>query len=369
MSDTAIQLSRSQMPSVPEALTPDDVMAQVYLIQNIMERAMKKDEHYGVIPGTGNKPTLLKAGAEKLNLTFRMAPDPQVEVIDLGKGHREYRVKVVMTSITSGKILGAGVGSAATMETKWRFRTGPGESTGKPVPKEYWDLRSSDPKKAQEIIGGKGFITKKDEGVWTIFRQGEKVEHDNPADYYNTCLKMGKKRALVDAVLTCTAASDIFTQDIEELVDNGVIHVPAPPAPSKTPVSTPATASQDAPGGTISPTVTIGAVQIPLVPPAPVHKEAESSSEQNDARDELALVCSKIADIMGMDAGTVLYQLSVNKKGMYGVRSPNDIQWEANGPKGIWYPLKSTLSKAKKQLEELQKPTDDDVIPEDDIKY
>ena len=268
MSDTAIQLSRSQMPSVPEALTPDDVMAQVYLIQNIMERAMKKDEHYGVIPGTGNKPTLLKAGAEKLNLTFRMAPDPQVEVIDLGKGHREYRVKVVMTSITSGKILGAGVGSAATMETKWRFRTGPGESTGKPVPKEYWDLRSSDPKKAQEIIGGKGFITKKDEGVWTIFRQGEKVEHDNPADYYNTCLKMGKKRALVDAVLTCTAASDIFTQDIEELVDNGVIHVPAPPAPSKTPVSTPATASQDAPGGTISPTVTIGSVQIPLVPPA-----------------------------------------------------------------------------------------------------
>ena len=223
------------MPSVPEALTPDDVMAQVYLIQNVMERAMKKDEHYGVIPGTGNKPTLLKAGAEKLNLTFRMAPDPQVEVIDLGKGHREYRVKVVMTSITSGKILGAGVGSAATMETKWRFRTGPGESTGRSVPTDYWDSRKSDPKKAQEILGGKGFITKKEDGVWMIFRQGEKVEHDNPADYYNTCLKMAKKRALVDAVLTCTAASDIFTQDIEELVDNGVIS----PSPSSKPAPDP----------------------------------------------------------------------------------------------------------------------------------
>jgi hypothetical protein len=46
--------------------------------------------------------------------------------------------------------------------------------------------------------------------------QGGKIEHDNPSDYYNTCLKMGKKRALVDAVLTSTAASDIFTQDIEE---------------------------------------------------------------------------------------------------------------------------------------------------------
>ena len=241
MSETALQLSRSQMPSVPEALTPDDVMAQVHLIQSVMERAMKKDEHYGVIPGTGNKPTLLKAGAEKLNLTFRMAPDPQVEVIDLGKGHREYRVKVVMTSITSGKILGAGVGSASTMETKWRFRTGPGESTGRSVPSDYWDSRKSDPKKAQEILGGKGFITKKEEGVWMIFRQGEKIEHDNPADYYNTCLKMGKKRALVDAVLTCTAASDIFTQDVEELVDNGVI-VPATatvvqPAPASAPAT------------------------------------------------------------------------------------------------------------------------------------
>jgi hypothetical protein len=49
-----------------------------------------------------------------------------------------------------------------------------------------------------------------------IARQGEKVEYDNPADYFNTCLKMAKKRALVDAVLTSTAASDIFTQDIEE---------------------------------------------------------------------------------------------------------------------------------------------------------
>jgi hypothetical protein len=42
------------------------------------------------------------------------------------------------------------------------------------------------------------------------------VEHDNPADYYNTVLKIGKKRAQVDGILTVTAASDIFTQDIED---------------------------------------------------------------------------------------------------------------------------------------------------------
>jgi hypothetical protein len=50
-----------------------------------------------------------------------------------------------------------------------------------------------------------------------IVRAGDKVEHDNPADYYNTVLKMAKKRAHVDAVLTATAASDIFTQDVEDM--------------------------------------------------------------------------------------------------------------------------------------------------------
>ena len=44
-----------------------------------------------------------------------------------------------------------------------------------------------------------------------------RVEHDNPADYYNTALKMAKKRAQVDATLTVTAASDFFTQDLEPL--------------------------------------------------------------------------------------------------------------------------------------------------------
>ena len=68
------------------------------------------------------------------------------------------------------------------------------------------------------MIGGKGFTVKKVDGQgWMVAKGGEKVETDNPADHYNTVLKMAKKRALVDAVLTTTAASDIFTQDLEDL--------------------------------------------------------------------------------------------------------------------------------------------------------
>ncbi len=42
-------------------------------------------------------------------------------------------------------------------------------------------------------------------------------ENPDIADTYNTVLKMAKKRAFVDASLTATAASDIFTQDVEDM--------------------------------------------------------------------------------------------------------------------------------------------------------
>jgi len=200
----------------PPPLALSEVKAQVNLIQEIMRSVMTLNEHYGVIPGTSGKPSLLKPGAEKIIMTFRLVPDPEVDVIDLPNEHREYRVKVRLTT-QNGIFLGAGVGSCTTMEGKYRFRTGPSELTANPVPKEYWDLRKENPARAQASIGGKGFIPKKDDsGMWVIAVQGEKVEHDNPADYYNTALKMAKKRAMVDACLTVTAASDIFSQDLDD---------------------------------------------------------------------------------------------------------------------------------------------------------
>jgi hypothetical protein len=195
-----------------DAMTPDTMVRQITLIQHVMEKVMKDGEHYGVIPGCGKKPSLLKAGAEKLSLTFRLAPSYVITQSDLPGGHREYNVRCTLTHIPTGKVFGEGVGACSTMEGKYRYRTGEVELTDKEVPKDYWTNRD------QNLIGGKGFSTKKNEaGKWVIARAGEKVEHDNPADYYNTVLKMAKKRAHVDAVLTATAASDIFTQDVEDM--------------------------------------------------------------------------------------------------------------------------------------------------------
>jgi len=196
------------------------VAAQVETIRRLMTAVMREGEHYGRIPGCGEKPVLLKAGAEKLCLTFRLAAEPRVRVIDLAGCHREYRVKCTLYSLESGRRLGSGVGSCSTLESKYRFRHGEGEPTGRPVPPRYWELRRTDREAAQALLGGKGFAPRRTPGgAWEVYRLGVRVEHDNPADHYNTVLKMAKKRALCDAVLQVTGASDLFTQDIEERVE------------------------------------------------------------------------------------------------------------------------------------------------------
>ena len=200
------------------AMSKDRIMNQLRIVNDVMTSVMRDGEHYGVIPGCGTKPSLLKPGAEKLSLTFRLAPRYEIIKNDLGSGHREYEITCNLYHIPTGQFVGSGVGACSTMEGKFRFRGGEKEGTGRPVPKEYWNYKKAgDNAKAQALIGGKGFMPGKIDGSWEICSIGEKIEHDNPADYYNTVLKMAKKRAHVDAILTATGASDIFTQDVEDM--------------------------------------------------------------------------------------------------------------------------------------------------------
>lgn len=199
------------------------VKQHVTLIHQVMADVMKEgiDRHYGTIPGT-NKPTLLQPGAQLIGMMFRLAPRYEVDREDLGDGHREYSVTCTLVHQATGAVVGMGVGSAATLESKWRYRW---ESTGQPVPRAYWKTRDS------ALLGGPQFAHRKRQGQWLIF---EKIEHDNPADYYNTVLKVAKKRAYVDVILTATAASDIFTQDVEDF-EAPVNDYPEPEPPPETP--------------------------------------------------------------------------------------------------------------------------------------
>lgn len=211
---------------VSDAVSVAEMQAQIKLIQEYMRDILKPDEHYGVIPGCGAKPSLLKPGAEKLCFAFQYRPEFDVEVITDESEHREVRVLCRLINKRTGMEVGQGIGATSTKESKWRYRVGVSEPTDFDVPKAYWTNRDIKLLFAVDSsLEGLPISPVKDSaGAWKIGIKGAKVEHDNPADYYNTVLKMAKKRAMVDAVITATACSDIFTQDIEEIIQNQKAH-------------------------------------------------------------------------------------------------------------------------------------------------
>jgi len=140
-----------------------ELTENIELVKTVMKKIMKNGEHFGTIPGCGNKPTLFKSGAEKLCTAFRLAPTYEIHQLEKNdNGHREYEIITTLTHIPSGNVVGQGVGSCSSQESKYA--------------------------KTKKL-----------------------------SDIFNTVLKMAKKRSLVDAVLTATAASDIFTQDLEDI--------------------------------------------------------------------------------------------------------------------------------------------------------
>jgi hypothetical protein len=194
---------------------------QVNLIQEVMKEVMQKDQHYGVVPGCGNKPALFKSGAEKLAMTFRLRPiikehGEDVKITMLENGHRDYLVFCHVYNMT-GVELATGVGSASTMESKYRYRRGVDfKVIGDKIPKDY--------KEQKEKYRREGFGAKSIDGSWkwVEYTKADRSENPDIADTYNTILKMAKKRAFVDGVLSATGASDIFTQDIEDLPHDAI---------------------------------------------------------------------------------------------------------------------------------------------------
>lgn len=176
-------------------LTPDVLRERVQLMQRVMREVMKSGTHYGTIPGT-DKPTLYKPGAELIATTFRLAVDPEVE--DLSADDVvHYRVRVHLRHQISGEMIGTGIGECSSDEEKYRWR--------RAVVDQEFDAT---PIERRREKWGRG----RNNSSYTI-----KQVRTNPADVANTVLKMAKKRAFTDAVLTCTAASDIFAQDLEDM--------------------------------------------------------------------------------------------------------------------------------------------------------
>ena len=138
-----IQPMQAQPATIPSTTSATSMMMSLQelalrasMVSQIKQQIMKENIHWGKVPGCGDKPTLLKNGAELLCMAFKLASDTHADISDLGAGHREYTVTTTLMS--NGELVATGIGSCSTMESKYRYRGSEMENTGKPVPKEYW---------------------------------------------------------------------------------------------------------------------------------------------------------------------------------------------------------------------------------------
>ena len=178
--------------------SPDCMREQVNAIQKLMEAVMKEGEHYGRIPGS-RKPSLWKPGAEKLCVAFHIEPSFVVEDLSTPDSYR-YRVKCVGTHQITGAKLGEGMGACSSLEQRYRWR--------KATDAEF----DATPEDRRRFKYGYDWEKKRPYEVKQV-----RAEHH---DLENTILKMACKRAHVAMILNVTAASDIFTQDLEDLPEH-----------------------------------------------------------------------------------------------------------------------------------------------------
>jgi len=176
---------REDAERMPVALTAKDLLRQQELIHDVMRSAMKPGVDYGTIPGTG-KPSLWQPGAEKLCNLFRLSPLYTVERDWLPEMQRDWQKKG-----RDGRVYESG-----TTIGFIRFTV---------ICTLY--VGSEDNKRA--VAGGTG----------TCNNYEDKYRSRDPYTVEETILQMARKRALVNAVRTGTAASAIFSQDDELVPD------------------------------------------------------------------------------------------------------------------------------------------------------
>lgn len=210
-------------------------------IRLFISKIMNDGVDYGVIPGTGDRPALLKAGAEKLTTLFGLTKKFTIleKVEDWSgdeHGGEPFFYYVYRCSLLRGDLLIAEAdGSCNSHESKYRYRKS----------------QRVCPKCGQETIKK----SKKDDGwyCWAkiggcgaTFRKGDqsiegqetgRVINPDVADQANTILKMAQKRALVAATLLGTSASEFFStkdvpgRDEDDLPIDPQESRPAPAAP------------------------------------------------------------------------------------------------------------------------------------------
>lgn len=136
-------------------------MVKINNFQGVIQKNLREGSDYGLIPGCGNKKTLLKPGAEKVLMLLGITSKYELieKVQDYNEGFFAFTVRCIL--LKNDSLITEGLGHCNTREKKYQRQD-----------------------------------------AFTLA---------------NTCLKMAKKRAQIDATLAVASLSEIFTQDLEDI--------------------------------------------------------------------------------------------------------------------------------------------------------
>lgn len=140
-------------------------MDKIHQFQRVIQNTLVEGHDYGQAFYGASKPSLLKPGAEKILMLLGLSSEYEIieKIQDYDEGFFAYTVRCVLKR--GNQVITEGLGHCNSKEKKYE----------------------SD-KQDKFMLG-------------------------------NTCLKMAKKRAQVDAALTVGSLSDIFTQDLEDMAE------------------------------------------------------------------------------------------------------------------------------------------------------
>ena len=174
-----------------------DTVQKVRTLQSTLKNILTENHDYGKIPGCGDKATLLKPGAEKILMamgitsTYELAEHTE-DFKD--KGFFAYTVKCILQK--NGIKITEGLGHANSKEKKWAL--------------EFVYEKDLPEGTDKDLLRKKKIETQKG----TFYKYEVEADANSKA---NTILKMAKKRAQIDAVLSVASLSEIFTQDFDDL--------------------------------------------------------------------------------------------------------------------------------------------------------
>lgn len=212
------ELAQNQTSQMPQMLMPvaqpSQAIAAHKAAVEFIQQALESGRDFGVIPGTNDKMNLLKPGAERLAGGYGLRPEYIVTESEADHNHENtYELtKWVKKNKPNREI------EAAMKEAK----TGRNKKMG-----DNWIWQECETEKGISLGLYRYVITCKlyrgdqqvGEGVGSCSSMETKYIRA-PRDSENTILKIAKKRAFVDAVLTTLGLSDRFTQDVEDIQSN-----------------------------------------------------------------------------------------------------------------------------------------------------